>query len=196
MIRTMLVADLLLLRSSLATALSHEDGVKVVAEAACSDPVAPIADSLHADVAVVDLDPPGGPVAAKTLTEHCHLILLADAGMAAKAHRMLGTRVGGLLGKDTGPRQLAAAIRTVAGGDRVIDPALAVAALQASRNPLTAREVDVLQVAAEGASTAEIAGRLHLSRGTVRNYVSSALRKTGAANRTAAARVATTAGWL
>lgn len=196
MIRTMLVADVLLLRSALAAALSQEDGMEVVAEVTSSDPVAPIAESLRADVAVVDLDAPGGRVAANALSAHCRLILLTDAAMAAKAHQMLGTQVGGLLGKDTGPCQLATAIRTVAGGDRVIDPALAVAALQASRNPLTPREVDVLQIAAEGVSTAEIAARLHLSRGTVRNYVSSALRKTAAANRTAAARVATSSGWL
>lgn len=196
MIRTMLVADMPLLRSALAAALSHEDGVEVVAEAACSAPLAPIAESLRADVAVIDLDTPGGPVAAKTLAARCHPILLADTGLAAKAHDMLGTRVGGLLGKDTEPRHLAEAIRTVAGGDRVIDPALAVAAARAWRNPLTPREVDVLQIAAEGVSTAEIAARLHLSRGTVRNYVSSALRKTAAENRTAAARVARVWGWI
>lgn len=201
MIRVMLVADVMLLRSSLGAALSSEDDVKVVAEVSCSDAVAPIAESLRADVAVVDMDPPSCAAvtavkAIDTAAPECRLLLLAGSAMAAKAHRLLGARVSGLLGKDTGPHQLAGAIRKVAGGERVLDPAMAKAALRAARNPLTPREVDVLRVAAEGASTAEIAARLYLARGTVRNYVSSVLRKTAAPNRTAAARLADQSGWL
>jgi two-component system response regulator DesR len=201
MIRVLLVADVMLLRSALAAVLSSENDLKVVAELTCSGDVVPIAEALRADIAVIDLDPPGCTALAVAQAigaalPRCHLLLLTGARMAARIHRLLDTRAHGLLGKDTGPHQLAAAIRKVAGGERVIDPALAVAALQVPRNPLTARELDVLRVAAEGASTAEIANRLHLSRGTVRNYVSSALRKTAAGTRVEAAHIAEEAGWL
>lgn len=201
MIRVMLVADMTLLRSALAAVLSSENDVKVVAEATCSDDVVPIAETLRAEVAVIDLDPPGGAAvaAAQALAAalpDCHLLLIAGVRMAARAHRVLGSRVRGLLGTDTGPHQLAEAIRTVADGERMIDPALAVAALQVPDNPLTPRERDVLRAAADGRSTTTIAAHLHLSCGTVRNYVSSALRKTGACNRVEAARIAEEADWL
>jgi two-component system response regulator DesR len=201
MIRVMLVADVTLLRSALAAVLSSENGLKVVADATSSDDVVPIAETLRADVAVIVLDPPGSNAigAARLLAAALpgtHLLLIAGAQMAARAHRILGTRMRGLLGKDTGPRQLTAAIRAVTSGEQVIDPALAVAALQAPHIPLTPREMDVLRVAADGSSTADIAAQLHLSPGTIRNYVSSALRKTGAENRVEAARIASEAGWL
>jgi two-component system response regulator DesR len=126
----------------------------------------------------------------------CGVLALTSVRPAGPVRRLLASTVQGVLGKDTEPFQVAQAIRKVARGDRVIDPALAVAAMLVSQGPLTPRELDVLRVAAEGVPTAEIASRLHLSCGTVRNYVSSALRKTGARNRLEAARIADDAGWL
>ena len=102
----------------------------------------------------------------------------------------------GLISKDAPPSRLADGIRRVARGERVIDPALAVAALRAPRNPLTMRELEVLRVLAMGLPSAEIAAKLDLRIGTVCNYVSTIIRKTGARNRVEAVRIAGESGWL
>jgi len=200
-IRVMLIDDVLLLRTALAAVLSNEIDIKVVADLASSDDVAPIAEALRPDVAVIDFDPRGcaALAAARALglvMPGCGVLALTSVRPAGPVRRLLASTVQGVLGKDTEPCQVAQAIRKVARGDRVIDPALAVAAMLVPQGPLTPRELDVLRVAAEGVPTAEIASRLHLSCGTVRNYVSSALRKTGARNRLEAARIADDAGWL
>jgi two-component system response regulator DesR len=104
--------------------------------------------------------------------------------------------VAGFLVKDAPATQLAAAIRRTVAGERVVDPALAMSALSAGENPLTERERAVLAVAARGAAVAEIAASLYLSEGTVRNYLSSAIQKTGAQNRIEAAQTAERNGWL
>ncbi len=98
--------------------------------------------------------------------------------------------------KDAPAAQLADAVRRVRSGERVIDPGLAAAALAEGASPLTDRERDVLAAAREGAGNAEIAGALHLSHGTVRNYLSTAIQKTGARNRAEAVRTARDKGWL
>ena len=98
--------------------------------------------------------------------------------------------------KDAPAAQLADAVRRVLNGQRVIDPALAAAALAEGADPLTSRERDVLQAAADGSVNAEIARRLLLSEGTVRNYLSTAIQKTGARNRAEAVLIAREKGWL
>jgi two-component system response regulator DesR len=105
-------------------------------------------------------------------------------------------QVGGVIGTQAAPGELVRCIRRVAGGERVIDAGLAVAMVAAPRSPLSDRELDVLSVAASGVPAAEVAARLHLTAGTVRNYISVILRKTGARNRLEAVRLAEHAGWL
>ena len=109
--------------------------------------------------------------------------------------RALDAGVRGYLLKDAPSERLAAALRDVAAGRRAIDPELAAEAWDA-RDPLTDRERQVLRLAAEGLATGRMAERLHLSEGTVRNYLSEAIGKTGAENRTEAARIARRQGWL
>ena len=98
--------------------------------------------------------------------------------------------------KDAPAADLAIAIRRALAGERVVDPALAAAALAVGRNPLTEREADVLSASEDGATVADVAGRLHLSEGTVRNYLSMAIAKAGGRNRVEAARIARENGWL
>jgi len=124
------------------------------------------------------------------------MLMLLDVEASGAVHGELETRVPGFIGKDTAPAQLAQYIRRVADGERVIDPALAVAAWSVPRNPLTRREREILRVAAEGRTSLEIANQLHLSVGTVRNYLSSVMRRTGARSRLEAIRIATDRGWL
>lgn len=201
MIRILLMADVTLLRSSLAAVLSHEADMDVVAELNCSDDVGPPAEALRPDVAVLDVDLRRGAAlsvahALRAARPECETILLVGLDAAGRLHRALDSRVRGVLSKDSGPGQLVRAIRTVARGERVIEPALAIAALSTPRNPLTTREQDVLRLAANGAPTAEICDQLFLAGGTVRNYLSSILRKTGCRNRVEAVRTAELAGWL
>jgi len=200
-IRILLIADMMLFRSALASVLANEEDLKVVGELTCGGDIGSAAQALHPDVAVIDLDARGTAAlrAASSLNAQlpeCEVLLLAGADSAGPIHRALDARARGLLGKDTCPRQLVQAIRQVARGERVIDPALAVAAVSAQRNPLTRRELDVLRLAAGGVTSAEIAGQLFLSCGTVRNYLSTILRKIGARNRFEAVRTAEKAGWL
>jgi two-component system response regulator DesR len=122
--------------------------------------------------------------------------VLAGPGLTEAVHEALDKHVQGFVGTDTAPHQLTEYVRRVAAGERVIDPVLAVAALSAPHNPLTAREREVLRLAGTGSSSAEIAARLHLSAGTVRNYLSAIMHKTGARNRLEAFRIAEEAGWL
>jgi two-component system response regulator DesR len=105
-------------------------------------------------------------------------------------------RVRGVVGTEAAPCELVRGIRRLARGERVIDAGLAVAMVAAPRSPLSPRELNVLSVAASGVPSAEVAAELHLSTGTVRNYISAILRKTGARNRLEAVRLAEGAGWL
>ena len=129
-------------------------------------------------------------------------ILIADdqelvrAGRAGYLQRAMAAGASGFLDKDAPAEQLAAAIRAIHAGNRIVDPTIAAAALAAGPNPLTAREAEVLDAAGDGASVRDIAARLHLATGTVRNHLSSAIAKTGAANRMEANRTAQANGWL
>jgi two-component system, NarL family, response regulator DesR len=122
----------------------------------------------------------------------CRSSLIAVAPL----RRAMEAGASGFVVKDAPPEQLANAIRRVAAGERVVDPTLAADSLAAGQSPLTARERDVLAAARTEATVAEIAGRLFLAEGTVRNYLSSAIAKTGTRNRAEAARTADDRGWL
>lgn len=124
------------------------------------------------------------------------MLILTVLGQPENLRRALAAHVTGFLAKETSAAELADAVRTVAAGRRVIDPQLALAALETPDNPLSPREAEVLRRFAAGAGPTEIAADLHLSYGTVRNYLASAVTKLDARNRVDAARIATTAGWL
>ncbi|MBQ1048139.1 response regulator transcription factor [Micromonospora sp. C51] len=201
MIRILLAEDVRILRDTLAAVLRLEDDLAVVATVARGDEIVPAALRHRPDVAVVDIDLPGvdGLTAAADLHQRlpqCRTLILTGLGRPGNLRRAVAARVSGFMVKDAPAEQLIDAVRRVAGGERVVESQLALAALEAADNPLTAREAEILTRHAAGASAAEIAADLHLSRGTVRNYLASAVTKLGARNRVDAARIATEAGWL
>jgi two-component system response regulator DesR len=153
------------------------------------------------DVALLDIELPGksGLDAAAELrarTPDCRVLILTTFGQPGYLRRAMEAGAAGFLVKDGPVEELAASIRRVLTGETVIDPALAAAALSAGPNPLTPRECDALKASADGATVADIAARLHLSESTVRNYLSSAIGKTGTRNRMEAMREARRQGWL
>ena len=201
MIRVLLAEDQLMVRGALAALLSLEKDMEVVAEAARGDEVVPIALQARPDVALVDIEMPGGGglAAAKAFRERlpsCRIVILTTFGRSGYLRRAMESGAAGFLLKDAKASELATAIRRVMAGERVVDPELALAALSEGDNPLTSREREVLAAALDGASIAEIAARLYLSEGTVRNHLSVAMQKLGARNRMEAARIAEQKGWL
>jgi two-component system response regulator DesR len=201
MVRVLVAEDMQILRDTLVAVLSLEDDFEVVGEVATGDRVVPAALALHPDVAVVDIDLPGvdGLTAAATLHDRmpeCRVLILTALAVPSNLRRALVAQVAGFLGKDAPSQDLIAAVRRVAAGERVIDPRLAVAALEVPRNPLSAREAEILRHYADGRDPSDIAADLHLSYGTVRNYLASAVTKLGARNRVDAIRLARESGWL
>ena len=198
MFRILLAQKKSLYRAALATVLSYEEDMQVVAETTRMEEVFSFARAVRPDIAVIDLDllidADLGRLAEAM--PDCAILVLAGPSLTEAVHDALDKYVLGFIGTDTAPAQLTDYLRRVAAGERVIDPALAVAALCAPQNPLTERERDVLRIASRGFSSAEIAARLHLSAGTVRNYLSASMRKTGARNRLEAFRIAEASGWL
>jgi two-component system response regulator DesR len=153
------------------------------------------------DVALLDIEMPGdsGLDAAQALREHlpsCRVVILTTFGRSGYLRRAMESGAAGFLLKDAPANELAKAVRRVMEGPRVIDPDLALAALSEGNNPLTGRERDVLSASLDGASIADIAARLYLSQGTVRNHLSIAIQKLNARNRMEAARMAEQKGWL
>lgn len=201
MIRILLAEDMHLIRGALAALLALEPDMEVVAEVARGDAVVPAALAHRPTVAVVDIEMPGtdGLTAARELGEalpDCRILILTALGRPEALRSALAAKVGGFMLKDAPPDQLADAVRRVAAGEHVIDPKLAAAALTAQESPLTPRETDVLRLAADGAELDEIARELHLSQGTVRNYLGAAVTKLDARNRLDAVRIAREQGWL
>jgi two-component system response regulator DesR len=155
----------------------------------------------HPDIALLDIEMPGidGIEAAaqlRTALPSCRVLILTTFGRPGYLRRAVESGAAGFVIKDAPAEQLAGAVRRVMAGERVIDPDLALAALGEGGNPLTAREREVLAASAHGASIAEIAHRLFLSEGTVRNYLSEAIQKLEAHNRVEAAHIAREKGWL
>ena len=201
MIRVLLAEDQAMVRGALAALLALEEDLEIVAEAARGDEVVPKALQTHPDVALLDIEMPGGSglYAAGSLREHlpfCRTLILTTFGRAGYLRRAMENGAVGFLLKDAPAKELAVAIRRAVNGERVVDPALAVAALEEGDNPLTARERQVLEASAGGESVAGVARRLYLSEGTVRNHLSAAIKKLGARNRVEAARRAESKGWL
>ncbi|HEY2079999.1 MAG TPA: response regulator transcription factor [Streptosporangiaceae bacterium] len=200
-IRLLLADDQELLRAALGVVLDLEDDFEVVASVGRGDEVVGAASTHRADVALLDIEMPGidGLAAAAVLAQEvpsCRSVILTTFGRPGYLRRAMESGAYGFVVKDSAPEALAAAIRRVAAGERVVDPALAAASLATGTSPLTARERDVLVAARPGATVAEIAARLCLSEGTVRNYLSSAIAKTGTRNRAEAVRIADQNGWL
>jgi len=200
-VRLLLADDQQLIRSALAVMLAMEDDFEVVATVGRGDEVVAAAREHHPDVALLDIDMPGidGLAAAGVLAQElpeCRSLILTTFGRPGYLRRAMESGAYGFVVKDAPPEQLADAIRRVMAGERVVDPALAATTLASGISPLTARERDVLVAARPGASVAEIAGKLFLSEGTVRNYLSAAMAKVGARNRTEAVRTAEERGWL
>jgi two-component system response regulator DesR len=200
-IRLLLADDQQLVRSALAALLELDEAFEVVAQVGRGDQVVAAAREHQADVALLDIEMPGldGLAAAAALTQEvpqCRVIILTTFGRPGYLRRAMESGALGFVVKDAPAEQLADAVRRVAAGERVVDPALAAATLAGGASPLTGRERDVLVAARSGATVADIAGKLFLSEGTVRNYLSAAIAKTGVRNRVEAVRVADERGWL
>jgi two-component system response regulator DesR len=200
-IRLLLADDQALVRGALAALLDLEADLSVVAEVGSGDAVVEAATAHAPDVALLDVEMPGldGIEATRALKQalpSTRVLIVTTFGRPGYLRRALQAGADGFVVKDTPARQLADAVRRVHTGLRVVDPVLAADSLFAGDSPLTARETDVLRAARDGSSVAAIAAALFLSEGTVRNHLSSAIGKTGAANRAEASRTADTHGWL
>ncbi|MCZ2804712.1 response regulator transcription factor [Modestobacter sp. VKM Ac-2983] len=200
-IRVLLAEDQALVRGALRALLDLEEDIEVVAEVGRGDEVLEAARACRPDVALLDIEMPGqdGIEAARELASalpEVRAVVLTTFGRPGFLRRAMEVGAAGFLVKDSPVAELARGIRAVMAGERVIDRDLAAAALAIGATPLSGREADVLRAAADGATVADIAGRLFLSEGTVRNYLSAAIGKTGARTRVEAARVAEEKGWL
>ncbi|QAY59689.1 response regulator transcription factor [Microbacterium protaetiae] len=201
MIKLLIADDQALVRGALSALLGLEPDIDVVAEVGRGDEVVDAALRTSPDVALLDIEMPGldGIAAAAQLRERvpgCRALIVTTFGRPGYLTRAMRAGASGFVVKDTPAAQLADAVRRVAQGLRVVDPALAAESLAQGESPLTERETDVLEAARGGGSIADIARILHLSEGTVRNHLSSAIGKTGGRNRADAARIAEDSGWL
>ncbi|TNM32381.1 response regulator transcription factor [Streptomyces sedi] len=201
MIRVLLADDEHLIRGALAALLALEDDLLVVAEAASGPEALAMARAQRPDVAVLDLEMPGadGVSVAQTLRTDlpgCSVMIVTGHGRPGHLKRALAAGARAFLPKTVSAQRLGEIIRAVHAGDRYIDPELAADAISAGDSPLTDREAELLELAADGAPVAEIAERAALAPGTVRNYLSSAVAKLDAENRHAAVRRARERGWL
>lgn len=201
MITVIIAEDMHMVRGALVALLELEDDIRVVAEVESGHLILDAVRQHRPMVAILDIDLPAldGISAARLIrTElpEVRLLMLTAIGRPGTLQRALAAGVDGYLLKDAPPDELAAAIRSVARGDRVLSPALALSAWDLGESPLSERELDVLRAAAAGAEIDDIARALSLSSGTVRNYLTNAVSKLQANNRVDAIRIATAAGWL
>ncbi|HLL65796.1 MAG TPA: response regulator transcription factor [Micromonosporaceae bacterium] len=200
-IRVLLADDEHLIRGAMAALLSLEGDLVVVGQASTGPEALAMARAVRPDVAVLDLQMPGmdGVTVARTLLAElpgCRTMIVTSHGRPGHLKRALSVGVRGFLPKTISAEVLADVVRRIHAGGRYVDPQLAADAISAGDSPLTPREADVLELAAEGAPVEEIARRAALSPGTVRNYLSSAAGKVGAANRHEAVRIARGYGWI
>jgi two-component system response regulator DesR len=200
-IRLLLADDQAMVRSALATLLELEEDFSVAAEVGRGDEVVAAAVAHTPDVALLDIEMPGmdGLAAAAALhaaVPACKVVILTAFGRPGYLRRAMESGALGYVVKDAPAEQLADTVRRVMRGERVVDPALAAATMAGGPSPLTGRERDALMAARNGATIADIARGLFLSGGTVRNYLSAAIAKTGTRNRLEALRVAEERGWL
>lgn len=200
-VRLLLADDQDLVRGGLAALLSLEPDLQVVAEVGRGDEVFDAVRAHDPDVALLDIEMPGldGIEAARLISgsgSSCRSLIVTTFGRPGYLRRAMDAGARGFVVKDTPAAQLAQMVRRVDAGERVVDPALAADSLAGGINPLTEREREVLRAAREGGTTRKLAQRLHLSEGTVRNHLSSAIGKTEAENRHDAVRIAVDRGWL
>jgi two-component system response regulator DesR len=201
MIRVLIAEDQAMIRGALASLLALEDDIEVVAQVERGDLVLDAVREAHPDVALLDIEMPGldGISVAGALAREqpsTRSLILTTFGRPGYLRRALAEGASGFLHKDAPATELAAAIRTVAGGGTAVDSKLAAAAITEGESPLTQREHDVLLASASNDTAADIAATLYLSEGTVRNYLSTAIRKLGARNRREAVEIAEQKGWL
>ena len=201
MIRVLLADDQQLIREALAALLGLEVDLQIVGQVGSGDEVLGAVALLKPDVVLLDVQMPGtlladGIEAAAALRDAVRTLIVTTFGRPGYVRRALEAGASGFVVKDTGARQLAEAIRRVHAGLRVVDPSLAADSLVTGASPLTEREAQVLREAASGGTAQQIASALFLSAGTVRNYLSAAMAKTGASTRQDAVRIATENGWL
>jgi two-component system response regulator DesR len=200
-IRLLLADDQALVRGALSALLDLESDLEVVSEVGRGDQVVEAAQRTRPDVALLDVEMPGldGLSAAtrlRTAVPTCRVLIVTTFGRPGYLRKALEAGASGFVVKDTPARELADAVRRVHRGLRVVDPTLAIESLTAGPSPLTQRETEVLVAAREGGTVADLAAVLHLSEGTVRNHLSSAIGKTGARTRAEAVRLADENGWL
>ena len=200
-VQVLIAEDQTMVREALAALLALEEDIEIVAEASRGDEVVPAALDVLPDVALLDIEMPGGDglsaaVALRERLPSCRVLIVTTFGRAGYLRRAMESGAVGFLLKDAPASELATAIRRTMAGERVVDPGLAAAALSEGKSPLTEREREVLAVSANGATIEDIARKLYLSEGTVRNYLSTAIQKLGARNRVEAARLAERQGWL
>jgi two-component system, NarL family, response regulator DesR len=200
-IRVLIAEDQGMVRGALKALLAMEGDIEIVAETDRGDRVVPLALESKPDVALLDIEMPGGDgiTAAgqlRTALPSCKMLILTTFGRPGFLRRAMESGASGFMLKDAPAHELALAIRRTMAGERVVDPGLAAAALSAGVSPLSEREREVLVAGRGGAGIAEIAQALFLSEGTVRNYLSSAIQKLEVSNRTEAARRAEDLGWL
>lgn len=202
MIRVLLAEDQHVIRGALVALLDLEPDLEIVAAVESGEAALAAVRAFEPDVAVLDIDMPGtldGLAAAAEIHAHlpsCRTLMLTGYGKPGHLRRALAAGVSGFLLKTVPPEELVAAIHRVVAGERVLDPSLAVTAWDLADNPLTGREADVLRLVAGGADATDVAARLHLTAGTVRNYLTAIVAKLNARNRTDAVRIATEAGWI
>jgi two-component system, NarL family, response regulator DesR len=201
MIKVLLADDQALVRGALAAMLGLEADIEVVAQVGSGAEVLPAALSTTPDVALLAVQMPGGDGLTAAAALHrsvpaCRIVILTTFGRPGYLARAMRAGASGFVVKDAPPEQLVDAVRRVHAGLRVVDPALAAESLSNGNSPLTDRERDVLLAAADGATVADVAARLHLSEGTVRNHLSAAIGKTSARTRAEAVRLADESGWL
>ena len=190
-----------MVRGALAALLSLEDDLEVVGEVARGDAVVEAVRRDRPDVVLLDIEMPGldGLEVARRLRAEAlpgRVLMVTTFGRPGFLRAAMDAGAAGFVLKDAPAPELAVAIRRVAAGERVVDPALAVTALSEGGSPLTARETAVLAAARDHATVRELSGRLHLAQGTVRNHLSAAIRKLGARNRAEAVEIAARQGWL
>ncbi|MGC0252286.1 response regulator [Pseudactinotalea sp. Z1748] len=200
-IRLLLADDQALVRGALAALLNLEEDLQVVAEVGRGDEVLDAVRRHRAQVCLLDIEMPGmdGIAVAGQLhqqTPGVRSLIVTTFDRPGYLRRAMDNGASGFVVKDTPATELAEAVRRVHAGLRVVDPTLAAESLSGGPNPLTDREKDVLREALEGAPIATIAAHVYLSTGTVRNYLSSAIGKTGTTTRVEAARTAQRRGWL
>jgi two-component system, NarL family, response regulator DesR len=201
MIRVLLAEDQAMVRGALASLLSLEDDIDVVAEVERGDEVLDAARAAEPEVALLDIGLPGasGLEVAQWLQAELpevRVVMLTTFNRPGYLRRAMEAGASGFLLKDAPASELAAAVRAAAHGERVVDPGLAAAALSLGENPLTAREQEVLEAARRHGTVGELAAALHLSPGTTRNHLSAIMRKLDAGSRIEAIRVAEERGWL